>query len=195
MPRARDTRHHFRVESLKGRLVVASPVLGDPNFDRTVVLMLEHNEEGALGLVLNRPSEVEVDQPLSDWRRFAAHPPVVFVGGPVSRESVIGLARLNDAGLGDRWQPVAPPTGVIDLTVDADEVGGAIDDVRIFSGYAGWAPEQLEGEIEEGAWFVVDTMPSDPFTAEPDNLWRVVLRRQPAPLSRYALYPPDPSLN
>jgi putative transcriptional regulator len=180
----------------KGRLLVASPLLGDPNFERAVVFMLEHSDEGALGLVLNRPSEVEIASPLDDWSRFTSHPAVVFVGGPVSREAVISLARVAHAhSAPDAWQRIYGPVGVLDLTADADLIGAVIDDLRIFAGYAGWGPGQLEGEIEEGAWWVVPADPGDAFAAAPEGLWRDVLRRQPHPLRRYALFPPELRLN
>jgi putative transcriptional regulator len=177
--------------STRSRLLVASPLLGDPNFERTVVFMLEHSGEGAVGLVLNRPSDVRIEEPLDDWSRFTTLPSVVFVGGPVSREAVIALARVAEGKLEDSFQPIMGAVGVLDLTADADLIGGAIDDLRIFSGYAGWGPGQLEGEIEEGAWFVVDADASDAFASTPADLWRTVLRRQPMPLKRYALFPPD----
>jgi putative transcriptional regulator len=184
------------MESTRGRLLVASPMLGDPNFERTVVFMLEHGDEGAVGVVLNRPTEVEVEAPLEDWRRLTSFPMVVFVGGPVSRESVIALARIGDGKPApDAFTQIHDSIGALDLTADADLVGGAIDDLRIFAGYAGWGPGQLEGELEEAAWFVVDALPSDPFTAAPDDLWPTVLRRQPGPLRRYALFPPDLRMN
>jgi putative transcriptional regulator len=179
------------MDSTRGRLLVASPLLGDPNFERTVVFMLEHSDEGAVGLVINRPSEVEIEEPLEDWSRFTSDPPVVFVGGPVSREAVIALARVGDSRLEGSWQPILGAVGVLDLTADADIVGAALDDLRIFSGYAGWGPGQLEGELGEGAWFVVDAEAGDAFSRSPGGLWRDVLRRQPLPLKRYALFPPD----
>jgi putative transcriptional regulator len=179
----------------KGRLLVASPLLGDPNFERTVVFMLEHNDEGALGLVLNRPSDVEIAAPLDDWSRFTSHPSVVFVGGPVSREAVISLARVAGAEVPEAWQRIDGAVGVLDLTADADLIGAAIADLRIFAGYAGWGPGQLESEIDEGAWWVVDAEPGDAFAAAPEGLWRAVLRRQPDPLRRYALFPPELRMN
>src|SRR3954464_9266796 len=111
-------------ESTRGKLLVATPLLGDPNFERTVVLMLEENPEGALGLVLNRPSPLEVTEPLPDWSLLAASPPVVFVGGPVSRSSVIALAvRLPSHELPDEsFTPVLDGIGVLDLTADAGEL-------------------------------------------------------------------------
>jgi putative transcriptional regulator len=179
----------------KGRLLVATPMLNDPNFERTVVLMLEDNDDGALGLVLNRPSPLEVGEPLPDWAELSANPQVVFVGGPVARSSVIALARCNDNVPDETWTSVLGPIGVLDLTADATLLHTAVDDVRVFAGYAGWDAEQLVAEIAEGAWFVVDALPSDAITDEPEVLWREVLKRQPDPLRRIAHYPPDPSVN
>jgi len=167
---------------------VATPLLTDPNFDRTVILMLEDNEDGALGLVLNRPSPLEVGEPLPDWADLSASPPVVFVGGPVSRSSVIALARCSDEPeiSEEAWTSVLGPIGVLDLTADAALLHALVDDVRVFAGYAGWDTEQLRGEIAEGAWFVVDALPDDATTDDPEDLWREVLRRQrdPRPLLR-----------
>jgi putative transcriptional regulator len=181
----------------KGRLLVATPSLGDPNFERSVILMLEHSDEGALGLVLNRPSALEVDDPLPDWASLAASPGTVFVGGPVSRESVIALARCtDDADLDDEvFTPIVDGVGVLDLTSDAVTVGLSLLDVRVFAGYAGWGGGQLEGEIDEGAWWVFDIDRSDVMTAEPEGLWRAVLRRQPPPMRLFAHYPDHPSFN
>ena len=181
----------------KGRLLVATPSLGDPNFERTVVLMLEHSDEGALGVVLNRPSEVEVATPLPEWGRYSTHPGVVFVGGPVGQGAMIGLAQMTQAATGDgaeTWSPVLGPVGVLDLGTDPDTVAG-IEGLRVFYGYAGWAPDQLEGEVEEGAWFIVDAEPGDILSPDPDDLWRAVLRRQPGRLAMFANFPADPSLN
>lgn len=180
---------------LKGRLLVATPLLGDPNFERSVVLLLEHGEEGALGVVLNRPSELEVAEPLPEWRRFAGSPEVIFVGGPVSRSSVIALARLGRDLPDGSWEPVLGRVGVLDLTGDPDEVGAGLDDLRVFAGYAGWGSGQLEEEIGEGAWYVVDAEPADPFTDAPDGLWHRVLKRQGGELARVARVPANPRLN
>ena len=181
----------------KGRLLVATPLLSDPNFARTVVLMLEDNEDGALGLVLNRPSPLEVGEPLPDWADLSASPPVVFVGGPVSRSSVIALARCADEPdmSDDTWTSVLGPIGVLDLTADAALLHTVVDDVRVFAGYAGWEEEQLRDEISDGAWFVVDALPNDATTDEPEDLWREVLLRQPHPIRRFANYPTDITTN
>lgn len=183
--------------STRGRLLVATPLLGDPNFERTVIFVLEDTDEGALGLVLNRPSPLDVVEPLADWARFVSSPPVVFVGGPVSRSSVIALAspRATAELPDDAWTAVDGGVGVLDLTTDADVVGAELEDVRVFAGYAGWGEGQLAGEIDETAWFVVDARPGDVFSAEPDRLWRDVLRRQPLPLRHFAFFPDDVAAN
>ena len=181
----------------KGRLLVATPMLTDPNFERTVVLMLEDSEDGAVGLVLNRPSPLDVSDPLPDWAGLSAQPPVVFVGGPVSRSSVIALARrtFGHEIAEDAWTAVLGPIGVLDLTADAALLEATVGDVRVFAGYAGWGEEQLRGEIAEGAWFVVDAEPGDATTDSPEDLWRTVLRRQRDPLRLFANYPRDVALN
>jgi putative transcriptional regulator len=178
-------------------LLVATPALGDPNFERTVILMLEHADEGALGLVLNRPSDLEVDDPLPDWAALAAEPASVFVGGPVSRESVIALARrTDDADLDHEvFTPIVDGIGVLDLTSDAVTVGLSLHAVRVFAGYAGWERGQLEDEIDDGAWWVFDLDFDDVMTEAPGGLWRAVVGRQPPPMRLFAHYPDDPSFN
>lgn len=183
------------MDGLKGKLLVATPMLGDENFDHTVVLLLEHGEEGALGLVLNRPSLLEVMDPLPEWSRFTGVPEVVFVGGPVSRSSVIALAAVEGETPAGAFEPVLGSVGVVDLSHDPDLLGGALARVRVFAGYAGWGPDQLEAEIVEGAWFVVDAQAGDVFTADPEHLWRAVLARQPGELAKVARVPENPRLN
>lgn len=198
-----------------GRLLVANPLLPDPNFDRTVVLLLAHNAEGALGLVLNRPSQMGVAEPLPQWEHLAAEPAVLFLGGPVQHQAVICLARTapgaDEAGAADRpgpgpgaagegaeaddevWKEVAPGIGTIDLDGDPADVVGHSRQVRMFAGYAGWSAGQLEGEIGAGAWWVVEAETGDAFTLDPGQLWKRVLRRQPLPLAYVSWYPDDPS--
>jgi putative transcriptional regulator len=179
-------------ESLRGRLLVAAPPLVDPNFDRTVVLMLEHGEEGALGIVLNRPSETPLDDVLPEWRTLASDPPYVFVGGPVSPDSVIALAR---GGPMESFIPVLGDLGTIDLGRDPLDLGAPLDALRVFVGYAGWGPEQLEGELDADAWFVADLEHDDPFATDPVALWRRVLRRQRGRIAMFANYPADAGTN
>lgn len=175
--------------------MVATPLLDDPNFDRTVIVVVEHGHHGALGLVLNRPSETHVGAALPAWATLASTPAMLFVGGPVSREAVIALARVEHPAPRDWYHPIGGDLGVLDLSTDAEALGAAIRDLRVFTGYAGWGRDQLEAEIGQGAWFVVDAVGRDPFTPEPGRLWRDVLRRQPHPVRRFALYPADPSTN
>jgi putative transcriptional regulator len=185
-------------DELIGRLLVASPQLGDPNFERSVVLLLDHGPDGSLGVVLNRPTGLPVDEILDAWRdqAQAAPPGVVFRGGPVSPDAVIGLARteIDDAD-GSRWRVVLDGVGTVDLAVAPDEQPVAVAGIRMFAGYAGWSPDQLEEELAEGAWIVLDALVADVFTAQADALWHDVLQRQGGTLALLAAYPPHPSVN
>lgn len=165
---------------MAGRLLVAAPGLVDSNFDRTVVLILEHTSDGALGVVLNRRTHVDVAGPLPDWAPIASHPRELFVGGPVQQDAVLGLAIAEDEEASDGWAPILGRLGTVDLARPPAEVRAVIRHLRIFTGYAGWAPGQLEDEISGGAWIVTTSEPGDPFVAEPDHLWTAVLRRQQA---------------
>jgi len=181
---------------LRARLLVASPTLRDPNFDRTVVLVLESGATGAVGIVLNRPSEVPLDDAVASWAHLAVPPATVFVGGPVTDEgTVVCLARARDGHATDAWKPFIHDIGTLDLNVEPGDVGVDIEEVRVFSGYAGWAGGQLEAEIEAGAWFVVDGRPVDSLTTDPGGLWQAVLARQGGIVGMFAAFPADPSLN
>jgi len=186
-------------QSLTGRLLVASPELGDPHFARTVVLLVDHDESGALGVVLNRPSTTDVSEILPDWHLYATPPQVVFQGGPVGRDSALALASRLD-GKGEEDEPlgfrhVYGGIGLVDLDAPAELVAGEVTSMRVFAGYAGWGSGQLEAEIDEGSWFVVPAEPSDLADDDPERLWERVLRRQPPRLAMVATFPDDPSLN
>ena len=182
-------------------LLVASPRLEDPNFTRTVVLVLDHGEDGALGVVLNRPTSLDVDEILEPWHDQAvlAPPALVFRGGPVSPDAVIGLARSAEAAparqASETWRSVIGPVGTVDLGVAPDDQPVALAGVRLFAGYAGWGLGQLEAEIDDGGWFVVDALTEDVFSHEPDRLWHDILRRQGGELGLLAAFPLHPSLN
>ena len=181
----------------KGRLLVATPPLEDPNFDRTVVYMLEHHHEGALGVIINRPISEELDEPLDRWTALQPSPQSVFRGGPVEPDALIALARTTEP-LTAATEELAPVAGTIasaDLTTDPAFVAGSVEAVRVFRGYSGWGPGQLENEIEAGAWLVLDAEPGDVFDAAPDALWRAVLRRQGGRLAWLADAPDDLSAN
>ena len=181
----------------KGRLLVATPPLEDPNFDRTVIYVLEHHDDGALGVVVNRPTDETLDEPLDRWIDLQASPASVFLGGPVEPNALIALALSDDPvdEPTDELSPVAGRVSSADLTTDPAIVAGQVTAVRIFRGYAGWGPGQLEGEIETGAWLVLDAEPDDVFDHEPDDLWRTVLRRQGGRLAWLANAPDDLSAN
>jgi putative transcriptional regulator len=182
--------------TLRGKLLVAQPGLLDPNFLRTVVLVLQHNDDGAIGVVLNRPSEVDAGDPLGAWGRFAAPPAVIFVGGPVVEEdTAICLARVRRDPGGEVWKEVIEGVGTLDINHPPDGIEAAVDEIRLFAGYAGWTAGQLDAEIEAGGWFVLDPHPIDGFTADPPGLWKAVVGRQPGMTSWFANYPPDAAMN
>lgn len=187
------------VSSLTGRLLVATPALADPNFDRAVVLLLDHDEEGSLGVVLNRPTPVDVGDILEGWADLAGEPGVVFQGGPVSLDSALGVAVIPGGGAVDGaplgWRRVHGAIGLVDLEAPPELLASALGSLRIFAGYAGWGPGQLEDELVEGAWYVVESEPGDVSSPAPERLWREVLRRQRSELAMVATYPDDPTLN
>lgn len=191
----------MEAESLGGRLLVATPLLGEPNFRRTVILIVEDEpEEGTLGVVLNRPTEVQVGQVLQAWAELVTGPTVVFKGGPVSPNSALALAlaRGEDEPLGWRsldGSSLMSRIGLVDLEAPPELLAGGITSLRVFAGYAGWGPGQLRAEIEEGAWYVLPGEPTDAFLAEPERLWPEVLRRQGGEFAIVATYPDDPTLN
>jgi putative transcriptional regulator len=203
------------VSSLTGRLLVATPALADPNFDRAVVLVIDHDGAGTLGVVLNRPTAVGVDQILAPWAELAGAPGVVFRGGPVGQDSALGVAVVPGAGAGAAarvgagaaarvgpgegcpvgWRRVHGAIGLVDLDAPPELLAAALGSLRIFAGYAGWGPGQLEDELTEGAWYVVESEPGDVSSPQPEGLWRAVLRRQRSGLAMIATYPDDASLN
>ncbi|MER6052635.1 YqgE/AlgH family protein [Streptomyces sp. BHT-5-2] len=221
------------VSSLTGRLLVATPALADPNFDRAVVLLLDHDEEGSLGVILNRPTPVGVADILAPWAELTGEPGVVFQGGPVSLDSALGVAVVpgggtpgesapsagsashaggavggtagapvadpaDGAGPGDEplgWRRVHGAIGLVDLEAPPELLAAVLGSLRIFAGYAGWGPGQLEDELVDGAWYVVESEPGDVSSPDPEQLWRAVLRRQRNELAMVATYPDDPSLN
>ena len=162
--------------SLVGQILVASRHLADPNFFRTVVLILEHGD-GALGVVLNRPTGITLADVVPTWLDLAAQPMVVFQGGPVERTAAVGLAR--PAAAFDPQQTWFTLTikepgrelGIVNLSAEPDNLDGVVRDLRIYSGYAGWSPGQLEGEIQAGGWVVLDHEGFDPLTSDPATLW------------------------
>lgn len=176
-----------------GRLLVATPLLNDPHFARTVIYLLEHDEGGTVGVVLNRPSRTPVGQVLPEWHDAVSGPAVVFGGGPVQPDGALCLAQLDGDGPGVR--AVVDNVGTVDLDGDVTLITGMARRMRVFAGHAGWAAGQLDDEMAEGAWWAVSGSPDDLFTENPGGMWAAVLRRQPSPLNLVSTYPPDPLLN
>jgi len=180
--------------STKGRLLLATPPLGDPNFDRTVVFVLDHSSEGAVGVVLNRPSgELDIDG-LEDWRPLMSQPQEVFSGGPVEEDSLIALGTAQGRNP-DAWGDLDGGLGTVDLSLHPVETADRIERLRLFRGYAGWGGGQLDAEISVGAWMVFDATEDDIFSERPQELWRDVLRRQGGRVAWVANAPDDLSLN
>ncbi len=179
-----------------GDLLVATPALLDPNFARTVVLVLDVDEDGALGVVLNRPSAVAVAEILPEWGELAGPPDVLFQGGPVSTDSALAVGASAAAPATPvGFRPLYGDVGIIDLDTPAPVLAPALRRLRIFAGYAGWGVHQLAAEIHEGSWYVVPSLPEDLFSDDPEELWTRVLRRQPGELAWASTRPADPSLN
>jgi putative transcriptional regulator len=176
-----------------GRLLIASPTLEGSTFARSLVLLLDVDEGGALGVVLNRPSPVGVADVLDRWQPLVSPPAVFFSGGPVEPEGALGVAQINANAIPPPgFRPLFDDTGLVDLD---EPVEDCFDAVRIYAGYAGWGEGQLEAEVAEGAWYVVPGKPCDFATRDPDALWRQVLRRQPEPLAMLLTMPADPRVN
>jgi putative transcriptional regulator len=191
----------MEVPSLSGRLLAATPHLGDPNFRRTVVLIVEDDKaEGTLGVVLNRPTEIPLDQVLEAWTELASGPQVVFRGGPISPNSALALALAHGSDEPVGWRsldgsPMMSRMGLVDLGAPPELLAGGITSMRVFAGYAGWGAGQLQDEIDEGAWYVLPGEPADAFAPEPEQLWQKVLRRQGGELALVATFPDDPTCN
>jgi putative transcriptional regulator len=178
------------------RLLIAAPTLSDPEFFRTVVFLIEHDDTGTVGVIINRPSHTPVGHILPDWQDVMSEPAVVFNGGPVQRDGALGLGRLSgstDAGTGLR--AVSGGLALVDLDAEASAVSLNAQSLRVFAGHAGWEIDQLDSEIAGGGWFVVAGGLDDVFSEHPGTLWRSVLRRQPTPLSLLSTYPVDVGLN
>jgi putative transcriptional regulator len=182
--------------SLRGHLLLAAPSLFDPNFRRTVVFVAEHGDEGAMGLVINRPADVTVTDTVPDLAAYAPDDEEpIYVGGPVQTQAVIVVAEFEE--------PELSPAIVLDGDVgfvpadagDHSELAAACRRTRVFAGHSGWGPGQLEDELEEKAWIVEPAIREDLFTEDPDGLWSTVMRRKGGQYRLIATMPEDPALN
>ncbi|WP_370615775.1 YqgE/AlgH family protein [Mumia sp. Pv 4-285] len=185
-----------RHRSYRGRLLVATPLLGGGPFYRSVVVLLDHDGGGALGVIINQPLDAAVADILPEWSTVVSSPTAVFSGGPVSSDSALAVGVLAP---GDTppvgWREMYDGVGLVDLDLPARAADAGLRGVRVFAGYAGWSPGQLEGEIAEGSWVVVDAFDDDLLSPNPEALWRQVLRRQGGDLAMLSTFPDDPQHN
>jgi putative transcriptional regulator len=179
--------------STAGRLLVATPPLVDPNFDRAVVYVVDHDHAGAVGVILNRPDDATLPEALDRWTQLLAEPTVLFRGGPVAPEALLALGLARDGT--DQEQLIVGRMRSVDLSSDPTLLTAELRGLRVFSGYSGWGPGQLDGEIASGAWIVADANDNDLVDPTPDTLWRRVLARQTGRLAWLASVPDDLSAN
>lgn len=181
-----------------GTLLLANTDLLEPTFRRSVIYVVEHNDGGTLGVVLNRPSETAVYNVLPQWADLAAKPKTMFIGGPVKRDAALCLGALR-AGVDPQGlaglRHVSGRLVMVDLDADPATIEPFIEGVRIYAGYSGWTIGQLEGEIERDDWIVLSALPSDVLYEQRVDLWARILRRQPLPISILATHPIDISRN
>jgi len=179
---------------LRGRLLVATPMIGAGPFWRSVVYLLDHDEEGSLGVIVNRPLNALVADLLPDWGDVVASPVHLFDGGPVGSDAALAVGVVRDGLVPTGWHQMSAHVGLVDLdgpVPDADQFAA----IRVFAGYAGWGAGQLDGEIAEGSWFVADATDADLSSSSPATLWHDVLRRQSGDVRLLSTFPPDPDFN
>lgn len=178
--------------SLRGKLLVASPALVDPNFARTVVFLTEHNDDGAMGIVLNRPADLAVEDVVPEVAAAVGDGPL-YVGGPVQPQALVVLAEFSDPDAA-AWIVVAD-VGFVSAETEISELERAIRRGRVYAGYSGWGAGQLEAELKEDSWIVEPPLPAELFPDDPEALWQDVLARKGGQYGLLARMPEDPSMN
>jgi putative transcriptional regulator len=181
------------MDSLQGQLLIASPTMSDPNFARTVVAIANHDDDGALGIVLNRPSDTEVVEAVPELEGVVDGDEVVFVGGPVQPASIVVLAEFEDPD--EAAFLVVEGVGLVRDRTGLERLATVTARRRVFAGYAGWGPGQLEAELEREDWIVEPALPEDVFDADPLDLWTRVLERKGGQFRLIARMPIDPTVN
>jgi putative transcriptional regulator len=181
------------MDSLKGKLLLASPSLEDPNFTRTVVLVAEHTDEGAMGLVLNRPADMTVGESAPELEELVDASEPLYVGGPVQPTAVIVLAAFTDPGAAGLL--ISDDVGFLSAQLDLADSAAVTSRTRIFAGHAGWGPGQLDEELEREDWIIETPRPDELFSSDPDALWSSVLTRKGGTFALVARMPENPSLN
>ncbi len=194
MSAAENMAQEMSAELRAGSVLVATPDLTGPTFGRTVIYLVSHGAGGSLGVVLNRPSEIPVHNVLPQWTPLVARSQVIFAGGPMRADAAMCVGvTLAGKRLADLpgVVPISGPVCLVDVDADPDELKPSLRGVRIFGGHAGWAPDQLLGEVQRGSWYVVPGLPDDVLAPPRVDLWFQVLRRQPFPLAWQAWHPGD----
>ena len=181
------------MDSARGQLLIAGPSLVDPNFWRTVVLLVEHSPEGAFGLVLNRPSETSVGEAVPELGEVIDPAEPLFIGGPVQPSSVVILGHFEDPG--DAALLAFDDVGVLGTASSLEDMSVGLRAARGFVGHSGWGAGQLEAELERGDWFLEPARLEDAFARAPRDLWAAVLTRKGGSYALVARMPLDPSLN
>ncbi|AWB82872.1 YqgE/AlgH family protein [Corynebacterium yudongzhengii] len=187
-----------RGEPGPGQLLVAAPGMLDDTFARSVILIIEHNEQMTFGVNLTKRSELAVYNVMPDWISAVAKPQALYIGGPVNQQSVVGVGRTRQGVRFDEHPQInrlANRLAHIDLRSDPEEVAQLVDGMRLFAGYCEWAPGQLDGEIERGDWYVAPALPGDVIMPARADLWGDVMRRQPMPLPLFSTYPAEVTEN
>jgi len=181
------------VQSFRGKLLLATPELIDSNFFRSVILVLEHSNEGAIGVVLNRQSDLYSVDVLPKWGESKDSSLLLHWGGPVEEESLLALG-LYDENAKDEIIEGIGCIKVLNLNPETLDMTSVLN-ARLYSGYAGWSAGQLSTEISNGGWIVAELTDTDPFVNDPGDLWSMVLARQKGFISKLAQYPDDPRMN
>jgi len=179
-----------------GTLLIASVSTLDGVFDGSIVLILDADEGGTVGVILNKLTDIDLVKALPQWAHLVSTPESLFNGGPVSQQGAVCLARPAD-GAGDPpgWRRLFDNVGLLNLDTPVEIADGAYADLRIFAGYAGWDAGQLEEELDRSLWYVVGARSGDVFDPDPETLWRRVLRRQGGDLALLSTWTPDPESN
>lgn len=185
-------------DACAGALLVATPLIDEPTFWRAVILLLDHNDEGTLGVVINEESDVGIAEVVPEWQGLLA--PRIALGGPVQTDAGVAVAGLRDAvaGMPEGLRPVAEGWAVVDLDGQPDSIQASVSEGRLFLGYSGWGAGQLDSELRSGSWWVVPSMPGDLALGQGRqrvDVWRQVLRRQPNELKFAVTFPEDPQQN
>lgn len=181
-----------------GSLLIASTTLTESIFSRSVIYMIEHNDDGSLGVILNQMSQTAVHNLLPRWTDLAASPRALFIGGPVKQDSALCLGVLKpgvDAGPVEGLKHVDGRVVLVDLDADPEQLVEVLDGVRLFAGYAGWSAGQLDGELGQDSWLLASGLPRDILAPATVDVWSSVLRRQPWPLPLLSTFPEDVSQN